>query len=236
MAELALSEQRLKATIEAIGIKPYAESPAGALYCGDCLEVMPKIPDGAVDCVVTDPPYGVGLGEIKSDIGKNDAYADFQDTEEYVLSVAVKTIEMSLEKFGRAALTPGTRCLFLYPRPREIGAAFNPAGAGRGRWGFTTMNPILYYGDDPYKQSRPNGFLTHAITQKNGHPCPKPIEWMRWLIWRTTLKSETILDPFAGSGTTLVAAKQLGRKYIGIEINKDYCEIAKQRLAQEELF
>ena len=69
-----------------------------------------------------------------------------------------------------------------------------------------------------------------------GHPCPKPIEVMKWLVSRCSLGNDIILDPLCGSGTTLVAAKQLGRKFIGIEISEKYCEIARGRLRQEMLF
>ena len=72
-------------------------------------------------------------------------------------------------------------------------------------------------------------------TEKNGHPCPKPIGQWKWLLKRTSLEGWTILDPFLGSGTTAVAAKQLGRNYIGIEISEKYCKIANDRLRQDIL-
>ena len=72
------------------------------------------------------------------------------------------------------------------------------------------------------------------IGEKVIHPSQKPVELMRWCLGFAP-KAQTILDPFMGSGTTLRAAKDLGRKAIGIEINRDYCEIAKRRLAQEVL-
>ncbi len=69
-----------------------------------------------------------------------------------------------------------------------------------------------------------------------GHPCPKPMPWLTWLVGLTSRPGETVIDPFMGSGTTLRAAKDLGRKAIGIEIEERYCEIAVKRLSQETLF
>ena len=70
---------------------------------------------------------------------------------------------------------------------------------------------------------------------RNGHPTVKPVRLMRWLVRLVTPPGGTVLDPFMGSGTTLVAAKNLGRKAIGIEIEERYCEIAAQRCSQEVL-
>jgi DNA modification methylase len=64
----------------------------------------------------------------------------------------------------------------------------------------------------------------------NGHPAEKPVLLCKWLIGNGCLSGDLILDPFCGSGTTLVAAKMLGRRYIGIDIEKKYCDIAEERL------
>ena len=73
-------------------------------------------------------------------------------------------------------------------------------------------------------------------TRPKGHPCPRPLDQMKFIVTALTEENDTILDPFMGSGTTLVAAKNLGRKAIGIEIEEKYCEIAVKRLRQEVLF
>ena len=85
--------------------------------------------------------------------------------------------------------------------------------------------------------SRPNSFYSaHPgmhVTGENiwDHPCPKPIAWMEWLVQRASVfAGETILDPFMGSGTTLVACQRLGRQGIGIELDADYFEIACKRV------
>ena len=209
------------------------------LILGDCLEILPLL--GKVDAVVTDPPYGVKLGEDgPTAIGKT-AYNGFADTPEYVRDVCVKAIQFAIERFGRAVLTPGNRNCFSYPQPDEIGTIYNPAGAGFSRWGFTTSQPVLYYGKDPHLPKRkPQAIYSTELTEKNGHPCPKPINLMKWLVDRGSLLGETVLDPFMGSGTTGVACVKLGRKFIGIEIDEGYFNIACDRIrkayAQPDMF
>ena len=130
--------------------------------------------------------------------------------------------------------------LWAYPEPEALGCIFTPNGAGRCSWGFQCVHPVLFYGKDPFladgKGSRPNSWRTEQPNLEHfEHPCPKPEGWMRWAVNRASRISETILDPFMGSGTTLVAAKRLGRKAIGIEIEECYCEIAAKRLSQGAL-
>ena len=79
------------------------------------------------------------------------------------------------------------------------------------------------------------GFVSETKDPKL-HPTQKPTELIIWAIEKYSNPNDLILDPFLGSGTTAVAAKQVGRRYIGIEISPEYCKIAEQRLAQEELF
>jgi len=188
------------------------------LYLGDCLEVLPKL--GKVDAVVTDPPYGVGLD-----------YGSFDDTPDYVLQVACEMVKYSLSRGWRIALTPGNKNSWLYPKPDDIGVWFNPAGTGFGRWGFNLAHLILYYGKEP----RPNKSAS-SVTGLNdrsedfGHPCAKPLPFMCWLVNKASDEGETILDPFMGSGTTGVACANLGRKFIGIEIEEKYFDIACKRI------
>jgi DNA modification methylase len=207
---------------------PYYEEPGITIYNADCRDVLPYLPK--VDLVLTDPPYGVEL------IGYSGL---FDDTQEYVKQVIVPVIKDCIQKSVTTVVTCGIRCIFFYPPSDDIGCIFNPAGAGRSRWGFSCFSPILYYGKDPYIRmglgGRPNSMWdVRSGDGINGHPCPKPQRWMQWLIQRASLEG-TVLDPFMGSGTTLVAAKQLGRQAIGIEIERKYCDIAIERLRQEML-
>jgi DNA modification methylase len=76
----------------------------------------------------------------------------------------------------------------------------------------------------------PTVIASNETAEKNGHPVPKPVGWMRWLVALTTRRGETVLDPFMGSGTTGVAAVQQGRQFVGIERERAYFDIACERI------
>jgi len=216
-------------------MRPYYQDDAVTIYHGDSRELL--TPDfQMVDATITDPPYGVELGSRPNNGRERIGYTQFADTPDFIKNTVIPIISMCIVLSKRVVVTPGTRNCFKYPEPNEIGAVFNPAGAGMGRWGFTCFQPILYYGKDPNPGHwTPNSFQTSALSEAEAdeHPCPKPLAWMNWLVKKGSLEGETILDPFMGSGTTLRAAKDLGRKAIGIEIEERYCEIAAKRMAQE---
>jgi DNA modification methylase len=202
------------------------------LYLGDCLEVMPAL--GKVDAVVTDPPYGVngGSGTLGKASNKTKYSDAFPDTLEYLRDVSVSAVSMALSMSGRGAITPGNQHAFEYPKPDDMGIMYQPAATGLSQWGRCTSQPILFYGRDPKVglTIQPKHIVTTKPSEKNGHPCPKPLYVMKWLVNRASVEGETILDPFMGSGTTLVACAKLGRKGIGIELDPDYFEIACKRV------
>ena len=204
------------------------------LWHGDCREVLPLLP--RVDATITDPPYGVDLGSDPSHVIGNTPYASFDDTPDNISAVVVPAIALARSISTRVVVTPGTRCAWLYPPPDELGTVYFPAGSGFSRWGFTCSQPILFYGKDPYmpRNKKPNSVRCTENSEKNGHPCPKPIGLMKWLVDRASLPGETVLDPFMGSGTTGVAAVQQGRQFIGIERDPKYFEIACERIRQAQ--
>ena len=218
---------------------PYYDRDGITIYHGDCREIVPAL-DG-INAVVTDPPYGVSFEgkNTKHTMRRESGYIALDDSPEYVATVVVPIIQQFVDAGLRVVMTPGLRNMFAYPKPDGVGTIFYPSGAGLGRWGFTCSQPIFYYGKDPYLATgqghRPDSFSTTEAAPDNGHPCPKPIKTMRWLVNKASLPGETILDPFMGSGTTIRAAKDLGRKAIGIEIEEQYCEIAVRRLSQQVL-
>jgi site-specific DNA-methyltransferase (adenine-specific) len=220
-------------------VTPYFDRDGITIYHGDAREVLPLV---TADCLVSDPPYGVNIGG--PDVGRNGrngkhglekrAYDSYEDTYEQYTRVIVPAMATALAQVKRGAFFTGPHLQDM-PKATAIGGVYCPAGSGRHAWGFKTFLPVLFYGSDPrlYYGARPNIIHSTATAEANGHPCPKPIEWMRWLVNFVSLEDETVIDPFMGSGTTLRAAKDLGRKAIGIEIEERYCEIAARRLAQE---
>jgi site-specific DNA-methyltransferase (adenine-specific) len=203
-------------------MKIYYHEPGITIYHGDALKVLPGL--SSVDLLLTDPPYGVNFGGKSTTKVKHGGYISGDDP-----TIGYTVVASALLKVKRGVVFTGIRQMFNYPEPADVGCVFNSAGNGRGRWGFTCFNPVLFYGKRP-PHCFPSSLMSYATSEINGHPCPKPIEWMIWAVNLGSVVGETILDPFMGSGTTLVAAKQLGRKAIGIELEEKYCEIAVNRI------
>lgn len=186
--------------------------------------------DKQFDLVLTDPPYGVEFG-----------YDSIEDTRDELKRLVQAFMPEALRVGKRVIVTCGNSNQWLYPEPKWTMAWVSTAGAGRNPWGFTCWQPILCYGKDPYQENgmgaRPDIIMSNESAGKSDHPCPKPIEFWKTLMARcSVMEQDTILDPFMGSGTTLVAAKYLNRNATGIEISPKYCEIARNRLAQQQLF
>jgi len=198
------------------------------LHLGDCLEVMKSMPDKSVDAVITDPPYGNNL-----------KYASYEDSRESLEKLVPAFMDECLRIAQRVVVTPGVANIYLYPKYTWILSWVNMAGVGSSSWGFSCWQPILVYGKDPFLQNR-KGRRPDTYQQKGNevakvnHPCPKPTNVMRWIVERTTMVNETILDPFMGSGTTGVACVQTGRNFIGIEIDPEYFAIAERRIKEAE--
>ena len=209
----------LNQIIERIGVEPYYREDAGVIYNADCLDILPKMPEGCVDLVLTDPPYGIGKASWDSKVPVG------------YIPECLRTAKISCIMPGLWALPI---CLAgLGESYKSIIAGHNKNGMTYSPIGFGNWIPAVVAGDKiPAGQDAFDFIIDEG---KPPHPSPKPLRYIRWLINRLSEETDLVCDPFLGSGTTAVAAKQLGRKYIGIEIEKKYCDIAVQRLAQEIL-
>ncbi len=185
------------------------------IICGDCLEVMKDWPDGCVDLVLTDPPYGINFQS--------------EGWDEKIPQFLPETSRISCVNIVITA----PKTLWLYPEPKWVCCWYRPASSSRSllRGGFNHWSPILVYGDVKFDVDTINlHAIQHAYYKGFPHPSPKPLALMVWLIEQSTKENDLILDPFCGSSTTCVAAKMLGRRYIGIDISPEYCQIAEDRL------
>ena len=217
-------------------MKPYYQDEYVTIIHGDSLENLQEI--AAPDVLICDPPYGVGLGVTTKGTGgkhgfDHSPYGIYEDSYENHLSIVVPILELALSKVKRGAVFTGPHITDM-PRAEAFGGIYSKAACGRHTWGFKVFLPFLLYGKDPIlnKGARPLVLESSETAEDNGHPCPKPIGWMEWLINRVAMEGEIIIDPFMGSGTTLRAAKNLRFQAIGIDIEERYCEIAAKRMSQ----
>lgn len=217
-------------------LKPYYEDGGVTIYHGDYRDIIPGL---AFDAVVTDPPYGVGWdvkgGEHRHRSRKRrgtEFVPVHGDTEPFdpsdLIALGLPTVMFGANYFS-PALPPSASWIVWDKRPHmastrqaDCELAWTNLG-GPARMFRKTWNGGIRPTEDRASH-KAWGVL---------HPTQKPVSLMRWVIER--IPPGTICDPFMGSGTTLRAAKDLGRKAIGIEIEERYCEVAARRLGQEVL-
>ena len=201
------------------------------IICGDCLEVMKDWPDNCVDLVLTDPPYGIDVAKTGKWGGDNlakckDYGASNWDSEPFdiVQFQACQWISKNQVVFGYnhfSDIFPPTSCVIVWDK---VNGTNNFADCELAWTSFKSAVRLIRW--------KWQGMLQEAGHQKDyrQHPAQKPLGVMLWILERYSKPDQIILDPFCGSGTTCVAAKMLGRKYIGIDISEKYCEIARQKL------
>lgn len=200
-------------------MKPYYSDSLVTIYHGDCREILPTLP--MADLVLTDPPYGIGRLMVG---GKNTGHWDSLssgnpwDMETPDLGPVIAAARDAIIWGGNYFHLPPCRGVLAWRKHNAVPtqADFELA--------WTTL-------DCPAKMF---AHVSGGAMRRNGHPTEKPLPLMQWCL-SFFPDAQNILDPFMGSGTTLRAAKDLGRHSIGIEINEAYCEIAAERCRQEVL-
>jgi DNA modification methylase len=206
--------------------RPYYEDEAVTIYHGDCRELLPLMP--TVDLVLTDPPYGIGEAR-----GKNITRGVIANPRDYGVAswddapIDAVTIN-AMRGLGKSQIIfggnyyelPPTSCWLLWDK---LNGANDFADAEMAWTNLKSAVRVFRF--------RWSGMLRDGEPIVRTHPTQKPVELMRWCISKVPV-AQSILDPFMGSGTTLRAAKDLGRKAIGIELEERYCEIAAKRMAQ----
>lgn len=207
---------------------PYYERDGITIYCADCRDVLPHLPP--VDLVLTDPPYGMDLDTNYS--GFNGWSGKGIEWEPIVGDDRPFDPSPWL-KFPHAVLWGAQ---FYASRLPDNGAWFVFNKRGNGKPSEICFGDCELAWTNLNRQSvRMFSHMWHGVSRWSSegtlHPSQKPVALMRWCL-DFFPDAQTILDPFMGSGTTLRAAMDLGRKAIGIEIEERYCEIAVNRLQQ----
>jgi len=216
-------------------IKPYYQDDYVTLYNGDCRDIMTEI-DGTVDLVVTDPPYGLkkangshkgGYDGFGRKIKRNPKQYDGSWDNE---RPSGKTLNMLIDKAFQSIIWGGNYFSDLLPRStrwlvwdkQQTMPTFSDCELAWINLKGSATKRIIYAS---------NGMISGE--KKRMHPTQKPLAVIKWCISQAPRDIKIILDPFAGSGTTGVAAKELNKKCIMIEKEEKYCEIAARRLSQE---
>lgn len=196
-----------------------------AIVTGDARELASRIPGESVDLVFADPPYYVGF-----------TYGTGVNDRSMTPVEPAWIVEQALRIAPVALITPGIVNVYDYPRPAWIYGWFKPGSTRRSMVlrGFNTWEPVLVYGQPAKRVYQDSSYLP-SVSNLNGkdasfHGCPKPLSLMLELIERFTSPGDVVCDFFLGSGTTAIAARKLGRQYIGFEIDPATAERARERV------
>lgn len=199
------------------------------LYLADCMEVLPTLE--RVDAVITDPPYGIGWDRTaERDSGRKPGVSaakkgvyiasgwDDAPPEDELLMQIIGTGEKAIIFGGNYFSLPPTKCYLVWDKKT-------------GETEFADCELAWTNLNKPVRKIEWmwSGMLRQGREERNGHPTQKPLAVMKWCIEQAG-NPKTILDPFMGSGTTGVAAVQMGRKFIGIEREERYFQIACRRI------
>lgn len=227
-------------------MKPYYEFNGIIIYHGDCRDILPELPKTLIaDLLLTDPPYGVSFSSGRGKLGTV-AKDRPEDQPEIIdgLRLAIKQLRRSRHVyiFGKLNLSSLPLCgsteliwdkgkvgmgdlrLPWGPQHEVITfATYEPSKANREKRGYGKLSARL-------RKGSVLRCLRHNGKGAKRHPTEKPIDILRQMIESSTMLGERVLDPYMGSGSTLVAAAIEGRTAIGIELEEKYCEIAVKRL------
>ena len=216
------------------------------IICGDCLEVMKGIPDGAVDLVCTDPPYFIPANHYVKTRTATTPNRTLADT-----SVLRTYFALFFNELARVTSLAATWYVFcdgqsypifyeaMFPFCKYVRPLIWDKRVSYNGYTWRHQHELIAWGERDEAERVPTGdgdILSYrgVPQEKRRHPAEKPVKLMSRLIAKHD--DGIVLDPFCGSAPVAESSQQLGRRYIGIEINPDYCKIAEDRLRQEELF
>lgn len=219
-----------------------------SLLLGDCLDILPTLPDQTVDLLLTDPPYGFfyrsGSRKLPLTTIANDRHEAIP-----LLRHALQLLYPKLKENGVGFIFTNWQCYCSMAAViQETGFEIKNVliweknawsrGDLKGNWGYQYEMVIYFRKNSPptfrrWLQGKREGNILRfkkLPTNYMKHPTEKPVELLEYLISKSTLPGDVVVDPFMGSGTTCLAAKNLHRAYIGIEIEPVWYQVANQRL------
>ncbi len=237
-------------------MRKWSEGQRYEIVCADCLDYMRTLPDGSVDAVITDPPYGISFQSNSAAVPRYGVLAN--DTESFDLAVYWKEIYRVIKEGGAAyvfarydvaqmwwpvvdpcdqIIVPRGRVsmgdLSSYSTEYEV-ILFNRKGKHTiDATPLKILNNSHAKNPPPYKRRVGNlwmDVIANEAWEKADHPTQKTVQVIRKALLVSTCQGSTVLDPFMGSGTTGVACMQTGRNFIGCEIDPGYFAIAKKRI------
>jgi DNA modification methylase len=193
------------------------------LYLGDCLDILPTLPK--VDAVITDPPYGINAARARN--SQKDGWVDYGVDGWDKERPGREVFGLMLAKSDLQVIWGGNYFTDYLP-PSQQWLSWD-----KGQDGFSLADFELAWSSQDKACRRINYARSLALRDGKEHPTQKPLAVMRWCIEQAG-KPQTILDPFMGSGTTGVAAIELGLQFIGIEREPKYFDIACRRIEQAQ--
>lgn len=205
------------------------------IYNMDCLELMKQLPDNHIDLIITDPPYGINIAN-NGHVGGG----CLAKTKDYGIQEWDKTIP-SAEHFKEMLRVSKNQIIFggnymtQYLKPSSCWIVWDKDNTGNFadcELAWASFNTAVR----KFKH-RWNGMLQERMNwkEKRHHPTQKPVALGRWLLQKYANKGDLIFDPFMGSGSFIVACKELNFKFIGCDIDKQYCDVTNERLQQKSL-
>jgi site-specific DNA-methyltransferase (adenine-specific) len=239
-------------------MKPYYQDSAVTIYHGDCFDVLPELDAGAFAAMVTDPPYASG---VRAEAHRTTSGAMVRGVKwrqkpienDQMTTCGYVWMMREVARDARRLLVEGGSFLaFIDWRnwPNLLGAVesvnlrvnqmvvWDKVVFAMGR-GYRAQHELVLWaskGPATVVDFAVGNVLRHQRVGNDDHPAPKPVELLADLMRVPTKEGDTIVDPFMGCGPTLVAAKQTGRKAVGVEIEERYCELAARRCSQEMAF
>ena len=224
------------------------ESMINQIVQGDCLQIMKQIPDKSIDLILTDPPYGINYKSNRTDHHEFIENDNFDNWSGHLNNWLFEMARVLTDNGccccggGGGGKTP-VSALFTLEFIKYFNLiqtiVWDKKTIGLG-WRYRPSYETIIIGSKSkdnysfYADSRDVSNIVrigNIIPQKGDHPTIKPVALMSFFIILHSKPDDIILDPFCGSGSTCVAAKQLNRRFIGIELSEKYCKIARSRLA-----